>query len=292
MDIIEEFENYLKENYNYNPKEKNNTIKNYLSDIKQFINFFDVKFGDKIIDFSRGHYIEYKNYLIKEKERKYTTINRKTAALSIYENFLIEISIRKDSNKVIKKRDYYKIETGLITVDMIPRKTIKKIRIEAGNNARDYLILIMLNEGGLRVSELLNIQLERDVNLNMRKLVILGKGNKTREIFINNIMYDAIEEYLPIREKFLNGRVNKYLIVSNKTANTNKPMGRTSINNILEAYCIKVKEDKINPHVLRHDCATTMYEEGATDIMIKKKLGQSSNITNIYVHTGGEKYRK
>ncbi len=292
MEILKEFESYLKKNYNYNPTEKNNTIINYLSDMNQFINFFKIKFGEKIVDFSRGHFIEYKNYLIKEKGRKYTTINRKVAALSIYENFLIENKIRKDENKVIKKRDYYKIEPGLITVEMIPRSTIKKVRIEAGSNARDYLIFIILNEGGLRVSELLNIELERDVNLNMRKLVILGKGNKTREIFINNIMYDAIEEYLPIREKLLNGRVNKYLIVSNKTANTNKPMGRTSINNILMEYCNKVKENKINPHIMRHDCATQMYEEGATDIMIKKRLGQSSNITNIYVHTGGEKYRK
>jgi len=292
MDILKRFENYLKENYHYEPDGENNTIINYLSDVEQFIKFFKTKFGEDIVVFSRGHLIEYKQNMLKEKGYKYTTINRKIASLSIYENFLIDAEIKKDEKKVIKKKDYYNIVPSFITADMMPRNTIKKVRVGAADNARDYLIFIILNEGGLRVSELINIELKRDVNLDTRKIMVLGKGNKAREIFINNIMYDAIIEYLPIREEMLKGRFNKYLIISNKTANTNKPMGRTSINNILTSYCNKVKENKINPHIMRHDCATSMYEEGYTDMMLKKALGQNSNVTNKYVHPGGEQLRR
>ena len=192
----------------------------------------------------------------------------------------------------IKKKDFFKIDSGLITAEMLPRDTIKKVRLKAGSNKRDYMIFVILNEGGLRVSELINLELNRDVNLDMRKLLILGKGNKAREIFINNIMYDAIEDYLPEREKILNGRTNKYLIVSNKTANTNRPIERTSINNLLNKYCKSINEKCINPHILRHECATKRYEEGYSDMMLKKILGQTSNVTNRYVHAGNENIKR
>lgn len=289
MEILKDFEKYLMENYD--TEGDKNTIQSYLSDIKQFLNFFKEKFDEDIIVFSRGHFIEYKNYMLKEKGYRFTTINRKTAALSVYENFLLDRK-RKNTPKIIKKKDFYKIDLGLVTSDMLPKNTIKKVRLKSGQNTRDYLIFIILDEGGLRVSELVNIQLERDVNISMRKMIIFGKGKKVREIFINDTMLDAIEEYLPDREKLLNGRENKYLLVSNKTAGSNKPMGRTSINNILAKYCEEVREDKINPHLFRHHCATTRYEEGYTEMMLKKMLGQNSNVTLRYVHEGGEEIRK
>lgn len=290
MDCLKKFEEYLKENYHYDPNEKNNTIESYISDIKIFKNLFIDKFGEDIDIFTRGHFIEYKNYMLNEKNYKYSTINRKIASLSVYEDFLIEYEL-KENKKVIKKTDFYKIDLGLITSDMLPKNTIKKVILKSSSNLRDYVIFVILNESGMRISELINIQVERDINLDMRKILVLGKGNKAREIFINNMMYDAINEYLPDREQLLNGKKNKYLIVSNKTASTGKTMTRQSINNILKDYCIKVKEDKINPHIMRHNKATTMYEEGASDIMIKKQLGQNSNVTDRYVHTGGEKIK-
>lgn len=289
MEIIKRFEDYLKENYPYNPEEENNTIENYLSDVKQFIYYFKNQYDEDATNFTRGYFMEYRKYMIDNKNYKYSTINRKVAALSVFEDFLIEIGIKE--KKIIKKSDFYKIQPALITSDMLPKETIKKVILKSSDNTRNYLIFVMLNESGMRISELINIQLDRDVNLNGRKIIILGKGNKAREIFITNIMYDAINEYLPDREQLLNGKKNKYLIVSNKTASTGKTMTRQSINNILKDYCIKVKEDKINPHIMRHNKATTMYEEGASDIMIKKQLGQNSNVTDRYVHTGGEKIK-
>lgn len=290
LEILKQFEEYLKDNYNTDGNQ--NTIKSYLSDIKQFIKFFDVHFGEKIVDFSKAHIIEFKNELLENQNRKFTTVNRKLASLSIYENFLIENKIRKDGDKIIKKRDYYKMERQIITADMLPRKTIKKVRLKAGEESkRDYAIFVLLNDGGLRVSELIELQLERDIDFEMYSIHILGKGKKIRNIFMKDTILDAIKDYLPVREKLLNGRENKYLFVSNKTANTNKPMCRTTINNLLENYCEKVKENKINPHIFRHDCGTEMYEEGYSDIMIKKWLGHSSNASDVYTHPGGEKYR-
>ena len=291
MEILIEFEKYLKENYDVDGEQ--NTIKSYLSDIRQFILFFKEYYGEDIVDFSKAHVIEYKKYLIEERNRKFTTINRKLASLSIYENFLIESGIRKDESKVIKKRDFYKIERPIITADMLPRKTIKKVSLKAGEmSKREYAMFTIFNNGGLRVSELINLQLDRDIDFNMYSIRILGKGKKIRTVYMDNAIYEAIMDYLPEREKMLKGRTNKYLFVSNKTANTNKPICRTTINNLLIKYCNLVNESKIKPHIFRHNCGTEMYENGYTDIMIKKILGHTSNATDIYTHPGGEHYRK
>ena len=221
MDILNEFKEYLEKNYD--TVGERNTIEAYLRDVKQFITYFKREFNEDIIDFSRADYTEFKIYMKDKKSYKFSTINRKTASLSIYENFLIENKIRKEDTKIIKKRDFYKIDRPYITRDMLPNNTIKKVRLKAGKeNKRDYAMFILLDVGGLRVSELLALEVERDIDFRMYSIHIIGKGNKIRSIFMEQIIYEAIMDYLPEREKMLNGRENKYLFVSNKTANTGK----------------------------------------------------------------------
>lgn len=291
MDILESFKKYLEENYDTSGEK--NTISAYMNDIEQFLAYFKENFGEKIVDFSSADYIEYKKHMLNDLKYKFSTINRKTSSISIYEDFLIETKIRRDAVKVIKKKDFFKIDRPFITSQMLPKETIKKVRLKAGReNKRDYAMFILFDEGGLRVSELVGLQIERDIDFDMYSIHILGKGNKIRSIFMEQIIYDAIKDYLPEREKLLAGKENKYLFVSNKTANTNQPMARTSINNILAKYCIKVNENKIKPHIMRHDSGTKKYEEGYSDVMLKKFLGHSSNATDIYTHPGGERYRE
>lgn len=291
MDILESFKKYLEENYDTSGEK--NTISAYMNDIEQFLIYFEENFGERIVDFSSADYIEYKKHMLNDLKYKFSTINRKTSSISIYEDFLIETKIRRDAVKVIKKKDFFKIDRPFITSQMLPKETIKKVRLKAGReNKRDYAMFILFDEGGLRVSELVGLQIERDIDFDMYSIHILGKGNKIRSIFMEQIIYDAIKEYLPEREKLLDGKENKYLFVSNKTANTNQPMARTSINNILAKYCMKVNENKIKPHIMRHDSGTKKYEEGYSDVMLKKFLGHSSNATDIYTHPGGERYRE
>lgn len=290
MDILYEFEKYLSDNYEDNGEK--NTIKAYLSDIKQFLKFFKEYYGEDIIDFSRAHFNEYQKHFLEEKGYKYTTRNRKIAAISIYENFLIEKKIREDDKKVIRKKDFTSIIRPFITAEQLPKKIIKKVILKSGqSNSRDYAMFIILDEGGVRISELLNIQIDRDIDYDTNYITIKGKGNKLRRIFMTRTMLDAIELYTKERTEFLNGRENKYLFVSNKTANNNKPMKRQTVNNILNKYCKEVNENKIKPHIMRHDCATKLYNEGCSELMLQKQLGQSSSATQIYIHPGEEKFK-
>lgn len=285
MNLLGEFENYLKKNFAKDDEQ--NTIKNYLSDVKQFIDFFENEYGEEVTTFNHIELLEYINYMRNRKNYKFTTMNRKIAALSNYDDFLIETK-RKDE-KAVRSKDYFKIQRNYITADMLPVNTINKIKLRAAkDSSRDYAMFVLYDEGGFRCSELLGIVLDRDIDFEMRKIQVIGKGNKIRKVTMNDKMKNALEEYLKDREKFLNGRHNKYLFISNKTANTGEKMGRTTINNILNRYCDKVKEERINPHILRHDFATKSYNLGYSDMMLKIELGQSSNATDIYTHPGRE----
>lgn len=289
-ELLEGFEKYIIDNYSAGTNKEENTKKAYLSDVSLFLKYFRETFDEIVISFSRANIEEYKNYMREKANYKPATINRKLASVSVYENFLIEQGVKE--TKAVRKKDFFRIITPYISADMLPKKTMKKVKLAAGQeNERDYLIVVLIDEAGLRVSELINMQLERDIDLEMRKITIWGKENTIREGIITNAMLDALEEYLPIREKKLAGRQNKYLIVSNKSVATGKKVDRTLINKILEKYCIEIKENKINPHIYRHGFATDKYEIGYTDMMLKKALGQTSNATNKYVHPGGEEKR-
>ena len=177
MDILNEFKEYLEKNYD--TVGERNTIEAYLRDVKQFITYFKKEFNEDIIDFSRADYTEFKIYMKDKKSYKFSTINRKTASLSIYENFLIENKIRKEDTKIIKKRDFYKIDRPYITRDMLPNNTIKKVRLKAGKeNKRDYAMFILLDVGGLSVSELLVLEVERDIDYIKLSNNIITKDNK------------------------------------------------------------------------------------------------------------------
>lgn len=283
--MLGEFENYLKKNFAKDDEQ--NTIKNYLSDVKQFIDFFENEYGEEVTIFNHIELLEYINYMRNKKNYKFTTMNRKIAALSNYDDFLIET--KRKNEKAVRSKDYFKIQRNYITADMLPVNTINKIKLRAAkDSSRDYALFVLYDEGGFRCSELLGIVLDRDIDFEMRKIQVIGKGNKIRKVTMNDKMKNALEEYLKDREKFLNGRHNKYLFISNKTANTGEKMGRTTINNILNRYCDKVKEERINPHILRHDFATKSYNLGYSDMMLKIELGQSSNATDIYTHPGRE----
>ena len=288
--ILEKFKNYLDDKYSSD--EEQNTQKSYLSDIKLFLKYFEDEFGEKIVSFSRGHIMEYKNYMLNKKNYKFTTINRKLASISVYENFLIENDIKKA--KDIRDRDFYKIDLPYVSADMLPRKTIKKIRLEASkSNIRDYALIVLIDEAGLRVSEAIKIQLERDVNLDMRRITIFGKGRKVREAFINDEIYEALDDYIKERNEILKelNTTNKYLFISNKSKKTGNHIHRSTVNKMLNKYIEQLNEKKLHPHTLRHDFATTRYEEGYSDMRLKKSLGQTSNAVNRYVHPGGEDNR-
>ena len=90
-----------------------------------------------------------------------------------------------------------------------------------------------------------------DIKLNERFLNIFGKGNKFRQVIINNIMYDALSSYLEVRKSIKTE--NNYLFLGQKNVNTKKPLNRNFCNRLLDKYKELCKLANLHPHLLRRD---------------------------------------
>lgn len=145
---------------------------------------------------------------------------------------------------------------------------------------RDYAILTLFLNCGLRLSELANINVD---DIKDDKLTVIGKGNKQRTVYLNDACINAINRYLSVRPKE-NLKDKKALFLS-------KRLQRISIKTI--QYLVKKYLKKANltgkkysTHKLRHTAATLMYKYGKVDIRTLQKLLGHSNIstTQIYTH--------
>ena len=159
------------------------------------------------------------------------------------------------------------------------------------NHIRDYAIITMFLNCGMRLSELVNINI-KDINFTDSKLNVIGKGNKERVIYLNKACIKAINEYLEIRPKekikydsvdalFLSERCER---ISNRTVQL-----------IVKKELIKAGLDvnKYSVHKLRHTAATLMYQYGDVDIRaLQELLGHESiSTTEIYTHVDNSQVR-
>ena len=150
---------------------------------------------------------------------------------------------------------------------------------------RDYCILIFFLNCGMRISELVGINLS-DIN-SEHMLKIRGKGNKERVLYLNEACIDALQNYLKVRP--VNGIADKNaLFISRK----NCRMTPKGVQHIVERYLKKINLDHqgYSPHKLRHTAATLMYQKGGVDIRTLQAILGHSNLgtTQIYTHVADD----
>lgn len=167
--------------------------------------------------------------------------------------------------------------------------------IDGPNKERDYCIITLFLNCGMRLSELCSI------NVSMIKgdiMNIIGKGNKERTIYLNAACLKSISMYLPIREVQLSKAKNiskedkDALFLSNRAKRINK----RTVELIVKKYIRKAGLDvnKYTPHKLRHTAATLMYKYGNVDIRSLQQILGHENIstTQIYTHVDDENLRQ
>ncbi len=155
--------------------------------------------------------------------------------------------------------------------------------VEGSDKERDYCILVLFLNCGMRLSELVGINIS-DVLHNNSTIRILGKGNKERIVYLNQACLDAIESYLKVRPK--DGvKDRNALFLSNR---------KTRISPKTVQFIVKKYLDKIglsgpgySVHKLRHTAATLMYRHGHVDIRVLQDILGHENLgtTEIYTHT-------
>lgn len=161
--------------------------------------------------------------------------------------------------------------------------------VDGINKQRDFCILTVFLNCGLRLSELIGINLS-DISYENRTLRVLGKGNKERIVYLNDATITAIKDYISVRPR--DALIDRdALFISNRRTR----ISRESVQKMVEKYLKKIGLDNMgfSVHKLRHTAATLMYQYGNTDVLQIKELLGHENIgtTEIYTHVLNEQVR-
>ncbi len=166
--------------------------------------------------------------------------------------------------------------------------SLKLLNSIIGNNSeRDYCILTLFLNCGMRLSELVSLNIT-DIKAD-GSLVITGKGNKERLVYLNSACLNAINDYLKVRptEDINYNDRNALFISRNKRRISNK-----TVQHIVKTHLEKagLGDMGYSTHKLRHTAATLMYQLGDVDIRVLKEILGHANLgtTQIYTHVANK----
>ncbi len=267
-------------------KEQNisdNTCNSYANDIKLYKKYYKDSFGEDLTNLIHEDISMYHSYLLKHNISA-ISINRKISALKMYNEFLVHEGLQE--KVIIIDKDYIKVQKSMIQKQLPSERDINMLKHfscrDEKNSKRDFCIIILLLYAGLRESELVNLRIV-DIKLEERFLNIIGKGNKFRQVMINNLMYNALKDYLDERQNM--NIKNPYLIIGQKNKQTQKPLNRNFCNRLLNKYKEICKINYLHPHLLRsYFCSNALHNAGYTIEQVANQAGHSSlNTTKGYL---------
>lgn len=286
------------------------SIKEYNYDLTTFLRFIKIHFGltneteflkipikdisiDTIKQIQLDDIHAFISYLATNLRSKPATRARKVSTIRIFFKYLSQkanlIDINPAQNLETPKLD--KRIPKYLSLDDSRKLLAVASDEENRNSERDFAITTLFLNCGMRLSELVNINI-KDINFSECKMNVIGKGNKERTIYLNKACLNAINNYLAIRPKeSIKFNSRDALFLSER---------RERISNRTVQYIIK-KElqkagldiNKYSVHKLRHTAATLMYQYGNVDIRaLQELLGhQSIATTEIYTHVENERVR-
>jgi len=286
---INEFLFHCKYEKNLSPK----TLKAYKIDLNQFLNLIN---DIEIKNISKKEIKKFIEFL-HIKKHKPKTIKRKITTIKALFNYL-EYEEIIDSNPFRKIKTNIKLEKNLpktLSKNEIEKilKTIYKCRKNAKTKfeykviTRDILIVELLFFTGIRVFELCNLKLD-SIDFKDKKIIINGKGQKERKIYIDNKIITLLKEVIDLY--FENINKTRYIFINR----LNNPLTEQSVRNIIYKYSKLANIDKkITPHMFRHTFASMLLNEGVDIRIIQSLLGHSSILTTqIYTHLNENIYKK
>ena len=257
------------------------TIRNYLIDIEHLYPFMLKNKLLKFSDFDRSLIRKYLSWLI---ELGYVrrSVTRKLSTVRTFLSWLIKLGVL--IHDPIPPKGIIKSEKRL--PDYLTQSEVVKLLdtpdTSTNLGVRDKAILELLYSSGLRVSEIVNINME-DLNLNTLELKVFGKGSKQRMVIIGRVESKYINIYIrKSRPKLLSQELNNALFL-NRYGNR---LSQRSIQSKTRIYSVKAGlRDGVHVHTLRHSFATHMLEGGADLRVVQELLGHSNPATTqIYTH--------
>lgn len=258
-----------------------NTVENYLRDLDDF--FVHVrKSHNKDIDADDIN--EYLCFL----DDHYATTSIQRKIISLRQYFLFLLKEKVIDHNIMEQFDLPKQRRTLPqTVSLNEAsKLLSCIDRNKMVGQRDYCMITLLLNSGMRVSEMVNLTVKQ-INLHARNILVRGKGDKERLIPIDNTTCDIIKDYMYEARRSFNKEGMNLLFLTQR----GKPVTRENFYQILNKYAKKAGvKAHFTPHKLRHTYATTMLEGHADLRSIQELLGHSDiSTTTIYTHVNNKK---
>lgn len=266
-------------------QKRNNCIdNNSINEVS--ISDIDLNFVSKI---TQSDILEFLYFVTNERKNSAASRSRKISSIRSYFKYLTIKTNQLQHNPAehiempaMKKR--------------LPKFLTLEQSIELLNNTqsdfseRDYCIILLFLNCGMRLSELAGINLK---DINNDTLKIIGKGNKERFVYLNDSCLSALNDYISVRNTIVSPASEPALFISKKTK---KRMSARRIEQIVEE-CLKragLSEMGFSAHKLRHTAATLLYRSGNADMLaLKEILGHEHvSTTEIYTHISDEAIKK
>ncbi len=210
---------------------------------------------------------------------------RKIATLRSFFNYLVSKAHLLDVNP-IKDLDSPKLKKSLPKYLTLDESVQLLENVDGMNQERDYCILTLFLNCGMRISELTGLNLS---SIQGDALRLLGKGNKVRIVYLNDACKAALSRYLAVRRD-IKGHDGDALFLSSQ----NKRISRSTVHSLVKKHLSHagLNSEEYSAHKLRHTAATLMLQNGVDVKAVQEVLGHEHlNTTEIYTHIDNEALR-
>lgn len=217
-------------------------------------------------------YIQYRQQLGAEKP---ITLNNQIATLKVFFGYLIDEEYLEEKNNPMRRIKSLKEEKRVILTfnDAEVKRIINDVKEETYSNIRDKLILIMLFDTGIRVSELCNIKVS---DISMRHILIHGKGSKQRLVYISKTMRKYMRKFEEAKKERFKRKESHEIEDYYFLDQCAKQLHRSRINKILKEHCDNAgvrEEVRCSPHDCRHYFAQKQLRNGIDVYSLSRLLG-------------------
>lgn len=300
-DILKRFLVYLQTIKGKSPK----TVYEYFLDLRMFfrflkknrglvlsdVNFDEITISDVGVDILKtvtlSEVYDFLYYVLNDRGDIASTRSRKSSALRTFFSYLtvkaniLEVNPVAELEVPSQRKRLPKYLTLEECIQLLSA-------IEGKYAVRDYCITVLFLNCGIRLSELVGININ-DINGN--NLRVVGKGDKERNIHLNQACLDAISEYMKVRPNN-DAKDKQALFISRQGNRISTKVVQANMKKYLKMSGLEDKGYSV--HKLRHTAATLMYQHGGVDLRILKEILGHQNLatTEIYTHIASEQIDK
>jgi integrase/recombinase XerC len=279
------FLNYIKFEKRYSL----NTFCAYKKDLEQFFTFLLSAYQTE--DEISINHLMIRSWLVYLMENKINprSVNRKITTLKSFFKFLKKegVIVENPMSKILSPKTNKRLPV-FVEKDKMDQLFDNIIFENTYIDQRNRLILELFYATGMRITELVNIQM-KDIDIYNSNLKVLGKRNKERIIPFSNKIKETIIQYLALKNQYFPTiPENSFFLTKG-----GKKIYQKLVYRVVNYYLSMITTiDKKSPHVLRHTFATHMLDNGADINAIKEILGHANlSATQIYTHNTIEKLK-